>query len=133
MNQCFKFSKYEEGYSFEAHIDGPWVPMKDESSVFTVVIYLNDDYEGGQTNFYNEPFESKFEGKRGIKNDEDLVATIQPKTGKMLVFNHESYHEGSKVLKGTKYIVRTEIMFVRIDSSIFKDKNLSNVYSKRIS
>ena len=90
-------------------LDGPWVPEEDRSSIFTVVIYLNDDYEGGKTNFYKEPLESKLHGKRGNFVDEkDLLATINPKKGKALIFTHDSYHEGAKVLKGTKYIIRTE-------------------------
>ena len=39
---------------FSPHIDGPWVPHEDESSVFTVIIYLNSDFEGGATDFINE-------------------------------------------------------------------------------
>jgi hypothetical protein len=35
-------------------VDGPWVPQVDESSIYTVVIYLNDDYDGGATNFRSE-------------------------------------------------------------------------------
>ena len=125
LNQCFKFSKYVEGTCFKGHIDGPWVPMKDESSVFTVVIYLNDDFEGGETNFYREPLQSKLEGKRGVAEEGDLVASVKPKKGKILVFTHESYHEGAVVKKGVKYVVRTEIMFRRVDSSIFHDRFLS--------
>lgn len=36
------------------HVDGPWVPRSDESSVYTVIIYLNDDFKGGCTNFRYE-------------------------------------------------------------------------------
>ena len=39
---------------FSPHIDGPWVPHEDESSIFTVVIYLNSEFEGGSTKFLNE-------------------------------------------------------------------------------
>jgi len=42
------------GGHFSPHIDGPWVPHEDESSVFTVVVYLNADFEGGATNFISE-------------------------------------------------------------------------------
>ncbi len=41
------------GY-FSPHIDGPWVPHENESSVFTVVIYLNSDFQGGTTKFILE-------------------------------------------------------------------------------
>ena len=42
------------GGHFSPHIDGPWVPREDESSVFTVVIYLNSDFQGGATKFLSE-------------------------------------------------------------------------------
>jgi hypothetical protein len=35
-------------------VDGPWVPKLDESSIYTVIVYLNDDYKGGCTNFRSE-------------------------------------------------------------------------------
>ena len=48
-------------------------------------------------------------GERG-KVDENsvLLAKINPQKGKVLVFNHDSFHEGAFISKGTKYIVRTE-------------------------
>ena len=42
------------------------------------------------------------------RDKSDLLATILPKQGKALIFPHEIFHEGSKILKGTKYILRTE-------------------------
>ena len=42
------------GGHFSPHLDGPWVPHEDESSVFTVVIYLNSDFQGGETQFLGE-------------------------------------------------------------------------------
>ena len=42
------------GDHFSPHLDGPWVPSEEESSVFTVVIYLNSDFEGGATSFLSE-------------------------------------------------------------------------------
>jgi hypothetical protein len=35
-------------------VDGPWVPKLDESSIYTVIVYLNDDHKGGCTNFRSE-------------------------------------------------------------------------------
>ena len=42
------------GGHFSPHLDGPWVPHEDESSVFTVIIYLNSDFQGGETQFLDE-------------------------------------------------------------------------------
>ena len=47
------------GGHFSPHLDGPWVPHEDESSVFTVVVYLNSDFQGGETRFLDEDTKSK--------------------------------------------------------------------------
>lgn len=47
------------GGHFSPHLDGPWVPHEDESSVFTVVIYLNSDFQGGGTRFLDEVSQSE--------------------------------------------------------------------------
>ena len=43
------------GGHFSPHFDGPWVPRENERSVYTVVIYLNDDYESGYTMSHRLP------------------------------------------------------------------------------
>ena len=46
--------KYEDGGHFEVHKDGTFVVNDDVRSVFTLQIYLNDDFEGGNTIFYDD-------------------------------------------------------------------------------
>lgn len=36
---------------FAPHIDGPWTPATNLQSIYTVVVYLNDNFTGGETNF----------------------------------------------------------------------------------
>jgi len=55
------------------------------------MIYLNDDFEGGETKFDN--------------------VTIEPKTGTALCFIHEQKHEGCPVVEGLKYVLRTDVMY----------------------
>ena len=50
---------HRAGGHFSPHLDGPWVPHEDESSVFTVVVYLNSDFQGGETRFLEEDTKSK--------------------------------------------------------------------------
>lgn len=40
-----------------------------------------------------------------------------------LIFNHDTLHEGEAVTKGCKYILRTEIMFQRVDTECVVDKD----------
>ena len=59
------------------------------------MIYLNDDFEGGATAF------------------DDI--TIHPKKGTALCFIHEQKHEGCPIISGTKYVIRTDVMYQKID------------------
>lgn len=43
---------------------------------------------------------------------------MTPETGTALIFNHDSLHEAEPVFIGTKYIIRTEIMYRRVDTEM---------------
>jgi hypothetical protein len=104
-------------------LDGPWVPREDESSIYTVVIYLNDDYEGGNTNFLSP-------------GTDHVLFSVSPQQGTALVFNHDTLHEGTQVITGTKYIMRTEIMFHRVDTEMLPDPmayKLNSNYTEALS
>jgi len=70
--------------------------------------YLNDDFEGGRTIFYPS-----------IGN---LPVCVIPRRGSILIFNHDVKHAGEIVtgdpeaLGGFKYILRTELMFRRVEA-----------------
>jgi prolyl 4-hydroxylase len=91
LNELFRFYKYQPGQQFKKHRDQSYIRNSKEASYFTFMIYLNDDFKGGATTF------------------NDLVVT--PKGGSALIFYHYIEHEGSEVLEGTKYVLRTDIMF----------------------
>ena len=73
-------------------------------SRLTFLMYLNDDFEGGETTFF---LPKKDGGLGGWK--------VQPKIGSVLVFpqgNEASLlHEGTKVTNGTKWVVRTDVLY----------------------
>ena len=94
LNELFRFYKYQTGQQFKKHRDQSFIRNDIEASYFTFMIYLNDNYEGGETNF----------------ND----IAIQPKQGMVLIFQHDLEHEGSSVKQGIKYVLRTDIMY-RLD------------------
>lgn len=91
LNEMLRIYKYTEGQLFRKHRDGSYQRNEFELSLFTFMIYLNDDFEGGKTWF------SDFE--------------IEPKKGTALIFNHDLLHEGMKIISGTKYVFRTDIMY----------------------
>lgn len=53
--------------------------------MLTFMIYLNGEFEGGETTFMN--------------GDNTIVT---PETGMILAFNHTLFHEGSEVVSGKK-------------------------------
>ena len=50
-----------------------------------------------------------------------VVRSVTPVTGTALIFNHDTMHEGEPVTMGTKYIIRTEIMYRRVDTEMLPD------------
>eukprot|EP00928_Gymnodinium_smaydae_P003908 TRINITY_DN11380_c0_g2_i2.p2 TRINITY_DN11380_c0_g2~~TRINITY_DN11380_c0_g2_i2.p2 ORF type:complete len:116 (+),score=11.68 TRINITY_DN11380_c0_g2_i2:118-465(+) len=75
-------------------------------SIKTFMIYLNDDFEGGPTSFYNE---NQRRYSRGLS--ENQIYELRPEKGSCLVFNHCITHDGGELLQGKKYILRTEVMY----------------------
>eukprot|EP01080_Neovahlkampfia_damariscottae_P012143 gene12143-5634_t len=102
INECFKFCKYEKGQKFDAHRDGIYSPNEDECTIFTVLIYLNHNFKGGKTLFLDSKKNIKFSGI--------------PKCGSAVVFTGETIHQAEPIIEGFKYILRTEIIFKRVNS-----------------
>ncbi|MGB0524541.1 MAG: 2OG-Fe(II) oxygenase [Flammeovirgaceae bacterium] len=94
LNEQFRFYKYEGGQRFKKHIDGRFKRNELEESRITFMVYLNDQYEGGKTSF-----------------DE---ISISPQQGLALCFIHELKHEGSPVTSGIKYVLRSDVMYRKI-------------------
>lgn len=52
INSCFRYSRYQApSVGFDYHRDSCYVETADKRSVLTLLIYLNDDYDGGTTDF----------------------------------------------------------------------------------
>ena len=76
-------------------------PMVSSISFLTLQLYLNDVESGGETTF----FDVTRDGKSGE------VVPVLPLPGRILVFQHVILHEGSVLVKGTKYAMRTDVMY----------------------
>jgi len=102
LNERFRFYRYVEGEVFRPHFDGSYPRNYDEESFLTIIIYLSDDFEGGYTTFFPR-------GRR---------LTVKPITGTALLFFHGDHphsplHEGSGCSNGVKYVLRSDIMYIR--------------------
>ncbi|MBS0205257.1 MAG: 2OG-Fe(II) oxygenase [Planctomycetes bacterium] len=97
LNERFRFYRYDPGQTFRWHRDGAFVRISGERSQFTFMIYLNADFEGGETKFrLPSPIGS---------------IDVRPERGMALLFNHELLHEGATVHLGRKYVLRTDVMY----------------------
>jgi prolyl 4-hydroxylase len=92
FNEMFRVYKYSPGQRFKMHRDGSYIRNEHEKSFYTFLIYLNDNFEGGETEFEN-------------------LFTVAPKKGSALVFYHPLRHEGKILVSGMKYVLRTDVMY----------------------
>jgi len=102
LNERLRFYRYDPLQRFNAHRDGIVERSPTERTRLTFMSYLNDTYEGGQTVFYSET---------RANNLREVVASVQGVTGMGLVFAHEWWHEGARVLSGRKYVLRTDVIY----------------------
>ncbi len=49
--------------------------------------------------------------RRWLQGRAEALARVQPRAGMALVFKHAILHEGSSVVAGTKYVLRTDVMY----------------------
>jgi len=113
INDHFRFSKYSHNGKFPMHNDGQNFDKDDNQSYMTINIFLNDDFNGGETEFYHDPeykpdgaFESRF--------------VVDPKIGRGALFFHDQAHTGNKVKNGYKYLIRTDVMGRQIGEKYLK-------------
>ena len=117
LNERLRILRYDPGCYFLPHYDGRYVrgnelgpKRKGETSRLSLLLYLNDGYEGGRTRFLRHSGRNKRHdnGRRNNKlNDIDVDA----RQGSVLLFDHDCYHEGEFLKKGRKYVVRTDVMY----------------------
>ena len=99
MNGHIRLSMYYPGQFFGIHKDGINFDKNNKSrmSYATLNIFLNDNFEGGETTFYE-------------KDMKTVKFVCKPKTGSGSFFYSQQYHEGNKIISGNKYLLRTDFM-----------------------
>jgi len=97
LNERLRFYRYLPGEYFRWHSDGSFRRRNGERSHVTVMLYLNDDFAGGSTDF---------------EADGEMLRIV-PKKGLVLLFSHHLRHQGAPVLMGRKYVLRSDLMFLQ--------------------
>jgi predicted 2-oxoglutarate/Fe(II)-dependent dioxygenase YbiX len=99
FNERFRFYRYDPGQKFALHSDGYFRRDNGQQSHLTFMVYLNEDFTGGETKFYLANRMPRLE--------------VKPERGMALVFIHWQLHEGAPVEQGRKYVLRTDVMYER--------------------
>jgi prolyl 4-hydroxylase len=98
LNERLRFYRYQPGQRFAPHTDHWYRPSPNRITLHSVLVYFNrgdgHDFEGGDTRFC-----------------EQLDATVVPEPGRVALFQHKIRHEGLEVRRGTKYAMRTDVVF----------------------
>jgi hypothetical protein len=97
-NNLIMTGNYDPNEQFSLHTDTGlfYDRVGKEKSRWTLLIYLNDDYEGGHTLFYDDNW--------------NQTQDIKPEKGKALLFDIDLWHRGDMLLSGTKQWIGCEII-----------------------
>jgi len=85
--------RYHPGQHFGLHQDGSYRRDDGARSLLTLMVYLNDDFDGGETDFPEQ-------GEQ-----------IRPARGDALWFQHMVLHAGLPVTRGVKHVLRTDVLY----------------------
>jgi predicted 2-oxoglutarate/Fe(II)-dependent dioxygenase YbiX len=111
LNWRFRVYRYEEGQRYFPHYDVRMRLPVGETR-FSLVLYLSDAFEGGETRFFEEKDKRARRGEgRGRKFDNRVRFAVRPPVGSAVVFDHLLLHEGSEVTRGVKYAVRSDVIY----------------------
>ncbi len=92
-NPRLRLYRYGPGERHGAHWDTQVELAGGVRSLLTLVFYLNDGFEGGDTDF------------------PELERRVTPRAGRALLFQHRILHEATAVLEGEKLVLRTDVLY----------------------
>ncbi|KAJ5826119.1 hypothetical protein N7474_003257 [Penicillium riverlandense] len=124
LNERLRFLRYEGGEYFRPHWDAKYRAPDGDISYYTIHLYLNG--EGDQD--VDELLKAQEKGESNpaptgkllggatsfMPSYEDAANQVRvfPRTGSVLIFQqNDLLHSGDPIFKGTKYTMRTDIMY----------------------
>ena len=129
VNAAMRVNKYNEGEYFAPHKDAQYAPSGDERSLLSLLVYLNDNYEKGETKFYFPKTLPKSNVKGltireeiaaygGLENGYECVI-LKPKKGHAVLFTHNLLHEAmapqiqDRLEMTQRLVLRTDVLVER--------------------
>lgn len=97
LNERLRFYRYKPGQNFSSHMDHWYQASDTEITLLSVWVYFNGDFQGGETLFI-----------------EQLDEIVKPQPGRVAIFQHKIRHEGCEVRHGTKYAMRTDVIYTKM-------------------
>ena len=85
--------RYHPGLHFGLHQDQSYHRDDGARSLLTLMVYLDDDFDGGETDFPEQH------------------ERIAPVRGDALWFQHSLLHAGLPVTRGVKHVLRTDVLY----------------------
>ena len=130
LNEGCRINRYSATRQefFSIHKDAQYCPNGDCRSLLTLLIYLNEDFNGGETAFYfpkqndnsckgkDMTAEEEIKSLGGLEQGYDSFK-IEPSVGKAVIFSHNILHESIPVTTKTKYVLKTDVVVKRCDKS----------------
>lgn len=98
LNERLRILRYDPGDEFKPHRDGAYGDPSGAISKLTILIYLNEGYQGGYTAFMN--------------SSESAWIPVTPYTGSIAIQDQELVHFVPPLQAGRKYVIRTDIMYM---------------------
>ncbi|MGR6871640.1 oxidoreductase [Pseudomonas sp. HK3] len=125
LNGRFRFYRYKKGDFFKTHTDGAWPGSRvineqlhgdafgDRFSQMTFLIFLTEDFEGGNTQFIVNKDDPLLPAKY---NGSTKTVDVRTPTGGVLCFPHGMHplhrlHSSQEIHSGIKYIIRSDVLF----------------------
>jgi len=100
LNCRFRFLKYNDpGMHHKDHRDKFYEdPVTKNRTQITVMLYLSDECKGGETLILDPRGKSK-------------PVAISPEVGRVLMFEHQVFHSGNRLISGVKRALRLDVLY----------------------
>jgi hypothetical protein len=132
LNPRLRVLRYDccDNDRFEPHFDATTMVGQKQKSLLTVLLYLNDgggkEFEGGDTLYLDSHISSKNQIETLMYKATENISKVTPESGRVVIFEHDLFHSGAPLLSGTKYVLRTDVLFAAKDDDSELGKNDDN-------
>uniref|UniRef100_A0A6C0AEQ1 Fe2OG dioxygenase domain-containing protein n=1 Tax=viral metagenome TaxID=1070528 RepID=A0A6C0AEQ1_9ZZZZ len=141
VNQCYRMNIYTND-KFDWHRDSQYTETDLNKSNYSLILYLNDDYDGGELVIYPE-YSDVYDGRTmseeisilDDKLNEDNCIIIKPKKGDLILIDQRLLHK-TLLCYGKKIILRSEIViqgeYINEDNQLDSIENIISEFTRNL-